>query len=273
MKTIFFCLLCFCATLLGAQPVQFWRHHNIVYTQTTDGTNDYYVGIDGTNGFSITPFQGVSNMTFNVLINFPSIINAASSVKRIVEISDAARTNIFGIDLGNFTGGLTNEYIGVFTSIGGVVRASGVTDGGSISAGWHMISVRVNPSAVVITIDGVNKTITDNGTGRPVTISTGYTATRLALMGTTAGGVPFGCTWREAVFMNSGFTSAQMADMYNYYTDDVNTAIVESNRSLWKYFGAPGSRSQILGFYQGNESGSDLLDRVNTARDLTKTNF
>jgi hypothetical protein len=250
-----------------------WRPHNIVSTQTTDGTNDYYVGIDGTNGFSITPFAGVSNMTFSILVNFPSTINAASSGRRIVEISDATRTNLFGIDVGNFTGGLTNEYIGVFTNISGVNRASGVTDGGSITSGWHMISVRVNSSAVVITVDGVNKTITDNATGRPLTISTGYTATRLALMATTAGGVPTGCTWREAVFLASGFTSTQMDDMHHYYTDDVNTPLVNSNKSLWKYFGSPTSRSLILAFYSGNESGSDLLDRVNTARDLTKTNF
>lgn len=252
----------------------YWNNHTKTFPQTTDGTNDYYVGIDGTNGFAISPFAGISTMTFSILINFPSTINSSTSGQRIVEIADSTRTNLFGIDIGNFTGGLTNEYIGVFTNISAANRASGVTTGGgSISAGWHMISVRVNSTAVVITIDGVDQTLTNNATGRPVTISTGYTANKMSLMATTAGGVPVGCEWRDALFLNTALSAAQMDDLYNFYTKDNNVPLEFSDRSAWKYYGSTSGRSQVIAFYSGKESGSDLLDNVNTARDLTKTNF
>lgn len=253
--------------------LSYWNTKNRVYTQTTDGTNDYYVGINGTNGFSITPFSSIDTMTFSILINFTSTVNSSTSGARILEISDSTRTNLFGIDIGNFTGGITNEYLGVFTLIGGITRASGVADGGSISAGWHHIGVRVNPSSVVIAVDGVGKTLTNNVGGRPLTITTGYTANRISLMATTAGGVPLGCTWREALCMSGSLDATQMDDLLNFYTRDKNVPLGFSDRSVWRYLGTPTGRAMILALYKGNESGSDLLDAVDTARDLTKTNF
>lgn len=254
--------------------LQSWAAGSKIFNQTTDGVNDYYLGIDGTGGFSITPFSNINEMTFNILVNFPSTINSASTGTRLLEIANSTRTSLFGIDVGNFTGGLTNEYLGVFTNIASVVRASGVADGGSITAGWHMISVSVNTLAVVISVDGVNKTITNNATGRPITITGGYTANRIGLMATAAGGVPTGCTWREAALLNNALPIANMTDLYNYYTKDGNIALGISDRTARKYYGAVLGYGSFLALYKGNESGSVIVDtRTPGVRDLVKTNF
>lgn len=250
-----------------------WNTVNRVYTQTTDGTNDYYVGIDGTNGFAIAPFQGISTMTFHALINFPSTINSASTATRVLEISDTSRTNIYGIDIGAYTGALTNEYIGTFTNLAGAVRSTGCTDGGSITAGWHTVMVKVSAGTVVIAIDGVGKTLTNSAGGAPLTISSGYTATRLGLMAGTNGVIPTGCTFRDVALLSSSLTAANALDLYKYYTKDGNITLAESDRSIWKYMAGSSSYASILGLWQGNESGTNLLGKKSSARNLTKTNF
>lgn len=243
------------------------------YLQTTDGTNDYYVGINGTNGFVITPFQGHTSFTFSILINFGSVIDSATTVKRILEIANSARTAIYGNDLGAFTSTLTSEYIGLFTLISGVTRARGVTSATSIAAGWHHIVLAVSGVAPKIIIDGVEITSTNGTGGAPVNATAGFTANQVSLMGTTAGGAPFGCTWREAALLNTAFVQANALDLYQYYTRNGNVSLANSRRSIWRYLGTTTGRSQIIELYKGNESGTDLLASKAAASDLTKTGF
>lgn len=244
------------------------------YTQTTDGTNDYYVGIDGTNSFSITPFAGLADITFNILINFPSQVDSTDAQARLLEIANSARTSLFGVDVGAYSGLLTNEYIGLFTNIAGAVKTSGVVTATSISAGWHMITVSMAATAIVLCVDGVLRSVTAGSTGAPVNITSGFTANRLSLMATTAGGVPYGCTWREAMLLNTGWAEANALIMYNYYTRDGNVPLGNSNRSAWRYMVTPAARAQILELWKGNESGTDLLPSKNASSGkLTKTNF
>jgi hypothetical protein len=243
------------------------------YTQTTDGVNDYYVGIDGTNGFSITPFQGHTNFTFNILINVPTQINSATAVARFLEIANSARTSLFGNDFGNSTGTLTNEYVTIFTNLASIVRASGVTSATSIPAGWHMFTLVVSAAVARYMIDGIEVALTDGSGGRPQGATVGFTANKIALMGTTAGGAYYGCTWREALLLSTVWAEANALAAYKYYTRNGNVTLAYSKKTMWKYLGSTSGRAQIIALYKGDESGSDLLESKTTASDLTKTGF
>src|SRR5688572_32322436 len=229
------------------------------YTQTTDGTNDYYLGTDGTNSFAISPFAGLADVTFNILINFPSQIDSTDAQARLLEIANSARTSLFGVDIGAYSGLLTGEYIGIFTNLAGAVKTSGVVTATSISAGWHMITVSMGAAAISLCVDGVLRTVTAGSTGPPVNVTSGFTANKMSLMASTAGSVPYGCTWREAMLLNVGWNEATALLLYNYYTRGGNVPLGNSNRSAWRFLITPTSRALIIELWKGNESGTDLL--------------
>lgn len=243
------------------------------YTQTTDGVNDYNVGINGTNGFVITPFQGRIIMSFNILINFPSTVNSSTTQQRIIEISNSARTSLFFLDIGSSSGSLTNEFIAFGTNHGGVIRIVGVVGAGSISAGWHMLTVSVSSITTFLAIDGVSQSLTSGGSGAPVSVSSGFTANQVSIMGSTSGSVPLGCTWRDAVFISETLDSDDAGFIYGFYTRDGNVSLANSDRSFWRHYVSAIVRPNIIAFYSAQANGTDLLDKVSSASDLTKTNF
>jgi hypothetical protein len=248
-------------------PVQ---HHNQErYTHTTDGTNDYYLGIDGTNGFSITEFQGRAEGTFHILINVPATINSALAQKIVLEFSDAARTNLWNNDFGAFSGLTTLEYMGLVRVLAGATRALCLRDGGSISTGWHLITFSTSAANSSVAIDGVVPTV-QAFNGNINTITSSFTATRLALMAATNGAAPYGCEWREAAFFIDAWTAQECLDLYNYYTKNGVVSLANTRRSI-VHFGP--HKQYLVDVYKGNVSGSDLLAHKNTAHDLTLTNF
>lgn len=242
------------------------------YLQTTDGVNDYYLGTDGTNSFSITPFAARVDMTFNVLINFTATVDSSTVVARMLEVANSARTSIYGNDLGAFTNQLTNEHMGLFTSLAGTVRSAGVVTG-SITAGWHMITISIASAVITMCVDGIIRAKTDGSFGPPVNATSGFTANKLSLMGTTVGSAVFGCTWREAMILTVGWSAANALLLYNYYTRDGNVSLAKSRRSAWRYMVTPTARGQIVALWKGNESGTNLLESKTSASNLTKTNF
>lgn len=245
------------------------------YTQTTDGVNDYYSGIDGTNGFSIAAFAGKTGMTFSILIDLPTQIDSTSAQRRLLEIADASRTNLMADDLGAFSGLLTNEYIGS-ALVTGTTKVFGRTSAvETISAGWHHIVLATGDSGVTVTcIDGVQLNGSVGAFGAPLTATSTFTANKIGLMASSAGGVPTACTWREALLVNIAWPIANMQKLYNFYTRDGNVSIEKSDRSAWRFLGTPISRPEIAGLWKGDESGTDLLESVNnSARRLVKTNF
>lgn len=253
--------------------VSYWNIHRNKFVQTTDGTNDFYLGDDGVNGFSITPFTGRASMCFNIIINLPSTINSSSASSRLFEISNTARTSLYSFDIGAYTGSLTGEFIGAFRSLAGATRVTGcTTGGGSIAAGWHMLTVRQGATAQIL-VDGVALAMTNGASGAITDATFSFTPTRAALMAATSGVVPTGCDWREALFLNSSFSDAGILALYNYYTSNGAVPLGNSNKSAVKFFGTTSGRAQVIALYRGQESGTDLLDYIATASDLTKTNF
>jgi hypothetical protein len=249
--------------------------HSYKYTQTTDGTDDYYVGIDGVNSFSITTFQGLNLGAMNALINFPSTVDSSTAVARILEWSNSTRTHQFAWCIGNFTTVLTNDYYGCFYNYnsGVTLHAKGITSAGSITAGWHMVSIVVEASLARLLIDGVAIAGATGPQGDVDQVTFGFTPDRMALMATTAGTVPLGCTWRDLAVFNIAPSDADMLKLYNYYTHDGNVSLANSRRTLARYL-IYWSGSSIVELYKGNESGTDLLGSINsTAHKLTKTNF
>jgi hypothetical protein len=274
MKNLIFLLLISCAAFGQTSQATRTSAKSYKYVQATNGTDEYYVGIDGTNGFSITPFASHTNFTFNVLVNFPSVITSATAVGRMLEIANSGRTSLYGNDIGGFTGTLTNEYIGLFTLISGITRSSGVTSASSIPAGWHMITISVSATVVRYCIDGVEVAMTDGGAGRPQNATNGFTVNKMSLMGTTAGGAYVPTTgWREACLLNTIWSEANALMVYRYYTRNGGVTLANSDRSIWKYLSSSSGRAQIIALYKGNESAGDLLDSKTTASDLTKTGF
>lgn len=244
------------------------------YSQTTDGTNDYYSGINGTNGFSITPFANLSGLTFSIIITLPAQIDSTSTQKRLFEVADSTRTNLLAIDLGAFSGTLTNEYIGASLVTGTTKSGGRLSAVESISAGTHLVMVSVGGgSNVIISIDGSERNATANAFGVPATATSTFTANRVGLMASASGSVPTGATWREAMVINESWPIANHLGLYNYYTRNGNVPIANSDRSAWRYLVTPTSRAKIAALWKGDESGTDLLDSVTTGSDLTKTNF
>lgn len=249
--------------------------HSYKYEQTTDGVDDYYLGIDGTNSFSITTFQGLNLGSMNALINFTSTVDSTTAVARILEWSNATRTHQFAWCIGNFTTVLTGDYYGCFYNhnSGVTLRAKGITSAGSISAGWHMVSIVVEANLARLLIDGVAIAGTAGPQGDVNEISFTFTPDRMALMATTAGTVPLGCTWRELAVFNTAPSDANLLKLYNYYTHDGNVSLANSRRSISRFLFFSSS-SEIIELYKGNESGTDLIPSINpTAHKLTKTNF
>lgn len=249
--------------------------HSYRYDQTTDGVNDYYLGIDGTNSFSITTFQALNLGALNILINFTSTVDSATAVARILEWSNATRTHQFAWCIGNFTTVLTNDYYGCFYNYnsGVTLHAKGITSAGSISAGWHMCSIVVEASLARLLIDGVAIAGATGPQGDVDQMTFGFTPDRMALMATTAGTVPLGCTWRECTIFNTAPTDANLLKLYNYYTHDGNVSLANSRRSISRFLFFSSS-SEIVELYKGNESGTDLLGTISpTTHKLTKTNF
>lgn len=268
MKLLLFLLF---PILSFAQARTSSSHHVERYEHTCDGVNDYYSGINGTNGFVITAFQGVTNVVINVLMEFPSSIEAADAVTRLFEISNSGRTSLVGPSFGNATGLFADEYITSFSSIAGLIRGAGVTDGGgSISAGWHMITV-VNNTGVRIYVDGVPKaTYTAFPSGDGAVFTNGWTPDRLALFATTVGGVPQGASWREYAIIGTTFNDTDILNLYNFYTVQGNITVENSRRSITKFIKYV---PLLIEVWRGNVSGSDLLGTKNAAHDLTLTNF
>lgn len=274
MKNIIIILLCLVVSLCVAQPITLRQSENRIFPQATDGVNDYNLGTDGTNSFTISTFASITDVTINVLINFPSTVNSTTTGQRIFEIANTARTSLFGIDIGGFTTSVTDEYIGFFTNIAGTLRVAAVnTAAGSISAGWHMITITRNSN---IYIDGVSQTTTfGTSTGPPAVFTNGYTINRLSIMASTSGSVPTAATWREFTILAGNLGSTNVADLYSYYTRQGNVTLANSKETLWKYYGAStGYNTTMLAQWQGKESGTDLLEQKNpTTKKLTKTNF
>jgi hypothetical protein len=243
------------------------------YSQTTDGTNDYYSGINGTNGFSITPFAGLTGLTFSIILTLPAPISSVSSQRRIFEVADSTRTNLLAIDLGAFSGTLTNEYIGASLVTGTTKSGGRLSAVETISAGTHLIMVSVGDAFMVISIDGVELADTANAFGLPATATSTFTANRVGLMASASGSVPTGATWREAMVINEAWPFANHEELYKFYTRDGNVSMANTDRTAWRFLVTPTSRAKIAALWKGNESGTDLLDSVTTATDLTKTNF
>lgn len=243
-------------------------------TQTTDGTNDYYSGINGTNSFSITPFAGLTGMTFSILINFPVQIDSTVSQRRLFEVADSTRTNLLAFDVGAFSGALTDEYIGVSLVTGTTKSSARCNAAESIAVGWNHIAISVG-SAVnpTIAINGVSFTVTNNAFGAPQTATSTFTANKVGLMASSSGSVPTAATWREALVINQYSSIGAIQGLYNYYTRNGNVPLANSKRSAWRYLVTPSSRATIAGFWRGNESGTNLLDMTASTGNLTKTNF
>lgn len=246
-------------------------HHVERYEHTCDGVNDYYSGINGTNGFVITAFQGITNGIINVLMEFPSSIEAADAVTRLFEISNSARTSLTGPSFGAATGLVADEYLTTFTNIAGLIRGAGVTDGGgSVSAGWHMVTF-VHNTGVRVYIDGVPKaTYSAFPSGDGAVFSNGFTPDRLALFATTAGGVPQGASWREFAIIGTTFNDTDILNLYRFYTVQGNITLENSRRSITKFIKYV---PLLIEVWRANVSGSDLLALKNTAHDLTLVNF
>jgi hypothetical protein len=246
-----------------------FKHNQARTTHTTDGTNDYYVGINGVNGFSITDFQGLSACTIHMLINFPAIVNSATAQKILLEASDDARTNLWAAQLGAFTGLTTLEYIGVSRLLAGNNRALTIRDGGSISAGWHLVTFSSSAANTSVTIDGVTQSPTAfNGT--ITNFTAGFTATRLAFMAATSGAAPYGAEWRELSIYSDAWLSSAITDLHNYYLMNGNLTLGTSRRSVLDFLP---KRPTLVEHYSGLVSGSTLKASLKSSHDLTLTNF
>jgi hypothetical protein len=240
------------------------------YTHTTDGVNDHYLGTDAVSGFAIADFAGKTNITVNILINFPALVNEFSAQKRLLEIANSARTGLWTGDIGAFTATLTNEYIGVASLVGGVSKGTGVKDGGNISAGWHMVTFTTSATGSSVLIDGVKPTNTVGSTGDTTAVSTGFTANKFALMASAAGGVPYACEWRECSVYSDAWLTSEILALYKYYTRNGNVTLGNSKRSAARYFP---KLSTLIDLYKGNVSGSALKAHKSATHDLVLTGF
>jgi hypothetical protein len=241
------------------------------YSHTPDGSNDYYLGTNGVSGFSITDFQGLTNITINILINFPLAISSATAQKIVIEIANSARTGLWIGNLGAFTSLLSNEYVGISSLVGGVAKASGAnTVAETITAGWHMLTFATSGSTSSVSIDSSPPAIDIGGTGAVTTVSTGFTANKLSLMAATNGAAPYGCTWRELSIYSNAWLTADVQNLYRYYTKNQSISLANSKRSAARF--AP-YRSNLIDLYRANVVSTSLKAFKSSTHDLTLTNF
>jgi hypothetical protein len=153
------------STLTNMDAPTDWVRSAGLYALDFDGTNDYTT----TGSFSGQPIVGLQ-----VWLRPTNTITAAASGGVLIQMRSGVSASAWYVALGSATGNLTDEYLTVIdTSAAGSSYRAGITDGGSIaSTGWSHVFVRWTGAAYEIWLNGINKTLSTNGTPLLATANT-----------------------------------------------------------------------------------------------------
>jgi hypothetical protein len=125
-----------------------------------DGFNDYVTGSGNNQPIRAWSFWAKPNAT----------INSSSAFQAVFQTRLGANLSWY-ISFGQATGLLTNEYITIADTSGGVNYRAGVADGGSLpSTDWSHLAIVESVSTHAIYVNGVSKSVTLNSTspGTPI---------------------------------------------------------------------------------------------------------
>lgn len=239
---------------------------NVVPSITFNGTNQYAIGINGTNGFDFSAFANKSSLTFNCLITLGSLINTSTVGKAVFDISDSVRGHVLTLFLGIATAASALETITL-----GRTDPSPTTTflTNTIPPGFLLLTVVVNSgSAAQLYINGVLQTGSSGTNTNVVAATQGLTVDRIAI-GASALGTAFNdSSFREISFVGRSLTGAEVLNLANYYLSNLN-------RSLKDY--ALYNDAAFIELYTGDRSGtgasSILLASKSSTRNLRLVNF
>jgi hypothetical protein len=158
-------------------PDTMGRNHGTLRNFANNG-NDAYVAspdrlaldFDGSNDYVTASGSNQQIRAWSFWVKPTSTVNSSSTLQVVFQTRLGTNLSWY-IGFGSATGLLTNEYITVVDTSGGVNYRAGVADGGSLpSADWSYIAVVESGSTHAIYVNGVSKSMVLNATspGTPI---------------------------------------------------------------------------------------------------------